>query len=231
MRYKGSLAFCTFCLLTALALAGDPALQLPKKVTGKPGAFIEIKAQTLNKVVKWYALDEGLNVFPVELLRDTKTLVVVAPQEGSYRIIAWTAEGDVPSDAATCLVVVGDSPDPPPPAPPDPAADNLTKALRQAYLNDKDPQKAQHLAALKRLYKDLAPPHIRDNSVQTLGDLFDALQQERKKVLADGDLLTLRTACGDYLNQELRGKPSDLLDRKKAQQVFATLSKSLQGVR
>ena len=106
-------------LLTACASFGQ-TLTLPERVTGTPDDFIRIQATTDCSAVQWVPLDAGLSVFPVELLRDSRTLVVIARKSGSYRVLAHAAKGDVATKPAICLVVVGDvSPTPPvPPVPP-----------------------------------------------------------------------------------------------------------------
>lgn len=101
-----------------------------ENVKGKVNQFIRVKAVTTGKVVQWVAVDPELNLFPVELLKDTKTAVVVASSPGKYRLIAYTAEGDVPSLPVTATIDVegttppvpppGPTPDPTPPQPPTP---------------------------------------------------------------------------------------------------------------
>lgn len=111
-------------LLLALPAWGQ-TITLPKEVRGEPGSFIKVPAATDCKEVRWYSPDKGLECFPVELLKDSKTAVVTATAKGRYRLVCWTAKGDAPSDPAVCVVVIGDAPDPGPgpgpgPNPPDP---------------------------------------------------------------------------------------------------------------
>lgn len=107
-------------LLLALPAWGQ-SVKLPAEVRGDPGSFVRVAADTDGSHVRWLALDSGLSVFPSDLLKDSKTTVVVAQKPGKYRVAAWTAKGDVPSDAAICTVVIGTPPDPGPgPTPPDP---------------------------------------------------------------------------------------------------------------
>lgn len=104
-----------------VAKATDSVLTVPAEVKGDVAAFIRIDATTSGKLVRWLAIDRGLNVFPSELLRDSKSTVVTATSAGNYRLLAWTSVNDVPSDVAICLVKVGTGPDPGPgPVPPDP---------------------------------------------------------------------------------------------------------------
>ena len=111
----------TLLLCWPLAAWGQK-LEVPAEVRGTPGAFIRIDAKTDGKVVKWRAVDPGLNVFPSDLLKST-TSTVVTGQAGRYRLWAVSALGDVPSDPAVCVVVIGDpdpGPGPVPPVPPGP---------------------------------------------------------------------------------------------------------------
>jgi hypothetical protein len=68
--------------------------------------------------VKWHSVDPGLNLFPPQLLRDSKIAVVTALAPGRYRLLAISAKGDQPSDFAQCVIIIGDAP--PVTVPPDP---------------------------------------------------------------------------------------------------------------
>lgn len=109
-------------LLLLLAVpAWSQTIRLPVEVKGDPGTFIRVVADTDGAHVRWYALDSGLALFPVDLLKDSKTAVVIAQAKGRYRLIAWTAKGDVPSLAVETVVVIGEVPPVPPgPVPPGP---------------------------------------------------------------------------------------------------------------
>lgn len=109
-------------VLMLACLAFGQSVKLPAEIKGEPGEFIAVKADTLDKQVKWRAVDRGLNLIPVELLKDSKTCIASALRPGRYRLIAWSAKADVPSDLAECIVIIGEvPPDPGPgPKPPDP---------------------------------------------------------------------------------------------------------------
>lgn len=106
-------------LAPVLALAG-PTLELPSEIKGEPGGFVRVAAKTDGKVVQWLPLDAGLAVFPGDLLRDSKTTVVLAQRAGRYRLLAYTAVGDEPSQPVICTVVIGNAPAPGPGPGPDP---------------------------------------------------------------------------------------------------------------
>lgn len=169
------------CLLV-LVLANPLLAQkvtLPQEVKGDVGAFIRVAADTADKEVRWYSPDKGLNVFPVELLKDSKTAVVTASTKGRFRLIAYTAKGDVPSLPAECVVIVGDAPLPGPnpgpgPVPPQPDGP-LTKAFQSAY--DKEPaaDKAVSLDRLRALYRQGADNVANAATMQALDDMMRSI--------------------------------------------------------
>lgn len=110
----------TVLLLAMTVFAEGVQLKLPAEVKGEPGAFVKVTAETNGKLVKWKALDRGLALFPVDLLKDTKTAVVTAVKPGKYRLQAVTALADEPSDIIETVVVVGNPTPPTPPTPPKP---------------------------------------------------------------------------------------------------------------
>ncbi len=121
------IALALFCqaVLAAAVLAAPPTLTLPAEVKGDVTAFIKIPAVTTGKNVQWVSLDQGLNVFPIDQLKDTKTAIVTSARAGRYRMLAYTALADELSEPAICVVVVGQpgpepGPGPTPPTPPTP---------------------------------------------------------------------------------------------------------------
>lgn len=132
VRWMLVIATVTFLLVyvaTVTQAQGVPeqVITVPVEVKGEPGEFLRIPADTKGKIVKWRVLDPGLNLFPVDLLKDTRVAVVTGVKAGKYRVWAWTAIGDSPSDAVQCVVVIGQlppgpgpgpGPSPPPPIPP-----------------------------------------------------------------------------------------------------------------
>ena len=109
-------------------------LTLPMQVTGEVGAFIRVRATTDCKTVKWLAMDPGLNVFPADLLKNSLSTVVIGGKPGVYRLLAYTAWGDEPSNPAITMVIVtapvdptpGPGPNPPTPNPPTPAPGQIS---------------------------------------------------------------------------------------------------------
>ena len=204
-------------------------ITLPPEIHGMPGAFISIPSATDGKQVQWVVLDKGLNLFPVELLRDSKTCVVTTTIEGRYRVLAYTAAADKPSSPAITLVIIG-SPPAPEPEPDNPEdASKLSREIKAIYraLNEEDKQgKALKLAAI---YKGLVAT-AKDPSIITTGDLLGAAKIAANKVLASTDLKEIR----DKLSKEFIGFPDDPAViittemRLKFAAVFKDVSKAIE---
>lgn len=119
-----------------------PDFELPDEIKGKRGQFIPIRPKTKGKWIVYYAIDEGLQVFPSEMLANKTQTVVSAAEDGRYRLLAYTAVGGVPSLPAVVTIVVGDSPTPPGPGPgpnPPPVVDPLQPLVNAAYASDSPP--------------------------------------------------------------------------------------------
>jgi hypothetical protein len=233
-------AAAVLLILWASAAHGQ-ALKLPAEVKGPPGDFITVPAQTDGKEVRWFALDAGLRLFPTNLLRDTKTAVVTG-SAGRYRLLAYTAKGDVPSDPAICLVIIGDvppgpgpGPGPPDPPKPDPA-DPLFGPLQSAYAADLEPDKAKYRDALSEILSQVSGLAA---TAPDKTDLLNRLRDATRRLLDDVDTagkVTKRRlpAVRDMLSSELLrelGKDPDVFDRAKTQAVFARLAKIVSSLR
>lgn len=145
--------------------AWGQGITLPESVAGDVAAFVAVPATTEGETVRWRAVDSGLNLFPVELLKDTRVAVVSAAKPGRYRLLAWTCVDGLPTEAAECVVVIGIPPLPPlPPDPPGPGPDPVTppapptteKATAATYVYEKDLHVIpnQVLSALNRLNRE-----------------------------------------------------------------------------
>lgn len=220
-----------WCLLlvvsaSCLASAGWGAdLTLPKTVTGEPGAFIQVPATTDGKIVKWYAIDPGLNLFPTDLLKDTKTAVVTSPNAGSYRLLAYT---DGPSDPAVCTVVVRTpSPLPPLPGP----SDDFTKAIQVAYAAETDPQKAKQVAWLASIYQGASTLLTPGMTAGTLFKSLSAAIHNPTLGIPAGSLPRVSRVIGDDLGSVLGTSATAPVDPAKAQAAFARYAAALGGLK
>ena len=210
-------------LLILLAIFHAPTIELPKQINGQPNAFITVPATTSGSTVKWLCPDAGLNMFPVELLKDTKTLVVTGP-EGRFRIYAYTSDQTGPSDAAMCTVLIGspapspDNPDVPPSPEPDSEISEFAKK------EDKDTIKW-----LNQFYLELAKESQKPD-YQTVGDIFRAAKVAINKQFRPDEMSALRAAIGKKLNAKLPQDPDKVLDkvtRDLMTSVFNQVAKEL----
>ena len=219
-------------LLFAAPLWAGPLLTLPKEVKGEPGAFLRVVAETPGKVVKWRPVDAGLNLFPVDLLKDTKVAVVVALKPGRYRLQAVTALADEPSDIVETTVIVGDAPDPgPDPGPgpqpkPEPDAE-LYKKLKPLYDGEASADKKKHSKALASVYRQGLS---QVDSFNTGPDAMQKLQTVSKALLPATALKPMRDAIAVELSRLVPRTDDPLTsDQKKAiKEAFDKLARTLE---
>lgn len=212
---KTALVLCTALALACAVRADNTTIQLPSTVKGEPGDFITVKATTNGKIVRWYTPDKGLSVIPSELLRDPKTAIVYSKKPGKYRLLAYTAAGDEPSDLAECVVTIGEPPPGPDPGPqpgPEPGpVDPLVKKLQDAYNADSDPQKASLPAKLASLYRhgsDIAG----SMSIATWDGLFSSMSKQASESGVAGKLSKVQAVIRDEVLSAFptdRTKPLD----------------------
>ena len=221
-----------------LLLACGQDLKLPSEVRGEVGSFVTILAETSGKVVKFYPLDPGLSVFPPALLASTKATVVVAGQPGRYRVLAYTASGDTPSDPVLCTVVIGGAPPVPvppmPPVPPapgpgpvPPAPDALAMSLRGIYGGLQEAGKAQTVAALAKVFRAVDP-----STVATLGQLESTLRAQSRGIPTTA-IQPIRETIAEHLRSTLGEVPEMVIDealRARARAELARVASILESL-
>lgn len=221
------------CSVTALAQAPAPVIPtvtLPATIQANPGRLTLIHATSTGKVIKWVCLDPAVDLLPY--LDNAAIFSTAAP--GSYRVLAYTALGDQPSEPAICTVVVGGPvPVPPGPVPPGPAPvpnDPLYSALLPAWQAEADPQRVAQKTQLAALYRQ-AVATAGQAQLQTVGDLFGVLVQARQQLMDATALVRLRTAIGGQVTTLLPTNPAAPLDagtRATAAQVFGRIAQVLE---
>lgn len=229
MRTVCSCAVLLFA--AAIAAAAPPEVKLPAEAKGQPGAFVVVRAETAGKAVRWYAPDPGLSLFPSDLLADRKVAIVVGSKPGRYRLVAWTAAGDEPSEPAICVIQIGDPP-PPGPTPPVPPDDPLAVDLARLYAADTTPDKAKHLGSLVELYRQ-AGTLTADTGLKTLGDLLAILRSASASLLPPEALLPLRKRIAEHCSADLgtdAGAELTTAMRQKAATCFGHTRTALEGI-
>ena len=214
-------------LIPILFLALGQQVTLPQEIYGQPGAFISIPSVTDCKSVQWVVLDAGLNLFPVELLRDTTTAVVSANSPGKFRVLAYAAKGDVASKPVITTVIIGDPPEPAP----DETTSKLIRELKSLYVSLSEDDKAGKVTKLSGLYASFATT-VKGEEVQTAGELLGLCKEATARLLSPSDLREIRVR----LQSEMSGFPTDpdaKLDDKIKKMIsgkFMEISKALERI-
>ena len=214
-------------LIPILFLALGQQVTLPQEIYGQPGAFISIPSVTDCKSVQWVVLDAGLNLFPVELLRDTTTAVVSANNSGKYRVLAYAAKGDAASKPVITTVIIGDPPEPMP----DETTSKLIRELKSLYVSLSEDDKQGKVTKLSGLYASFAST-VKGEEVQTAGELLGLCKEATARVLSPSDLREIRVR----LQSEMSGFPTDAdtkLDDKIKKMIsgkFMEISRSLERI-
>ena len=207
----------------ALTQAPAPSIVLPDEVKGLPGRIVRLTAETTGKHVRWYlvAADADLVPFP-----DGKVALFTAPKAGRYTVLAWTASGDMPSDAVKCVVVIGE---PVVPAPTDPFA----RDLKKQFAEDSSSDKIKHLALLAALYRE-AIVYAEKAEVATAGDLAARIRAAAGTLLPTDALVGLRKRIAEEIAKELPLEGDKALDsatRTKAARLFERIAVCLEELK
>ena len=214
-------------LIPILFLALGQQVTLPQEIYGQPGQFISIPSVTDCKSVQWVVLDAGLNLFPVELLRDTTTAVVSANSSGKFRVLAYAAKGDQASKPVITTVIIGDPPEPMP----DETTSKLIRELKSLYVSLSEDDKAGKVTKLSGLYSSFAST-VKGEEVQTAGELLGLCKEATARMLSPSDLREIRVR----LQSEMAGFPTDpdaKLDDKIKKMIsgkFMEISKALERI-
>ncbi len=214
-------------ILISFFLVVGQQVTIPLEIHGQPGQFISIPSVTDCKSVQWVVLDAGLNLFPVELLRDTTTAVVSANSPGKFRVLAYAAKGDVASKPVITTVIIGDPPEPLP----DETTSKLTRELKSLYVSLSEDDKAGKVTKLSGLYASFAST-VKGEEVQTAGELLGLCKEATARVLSPSDLREIRVR----LQSEMAGFPTlpdEKLDDKIKKVIsgkFMEISRSLERI-
>ena len=212
------------CLVLSVALVVEPvpAVRLPAEVQGRPGRLIAIEADAGGHLVRWHACP-GPDRPDTWTTPDGRTLLFVTPTPGRYELIAWTAAGDVPSEAARCTVRVEE------PAPPDP----FVTALAAAWAGESAADKVHQRDLLAGLYRAAATDTVKQPKLQTLADLLATMQQAAKGLLPAEALPRVRAAVADELRRVLPAAATTPLDdalRERCGKEFLHIADALEAL-
>jgi hypothetical protein len=201
------------------ALAADPVVKLPAEVAAQPGRIVALKAATDCKLVRWALASDDADLIPFP---DGKTALFSSPKPGRYLVLAWTAAGDTPSEAARCVVVVAAAP----------PADALVADLQKLFADDRTADKAAHRAQLAALYREAVA--FADNAdVRTAAELASRIRAAAGSLLPADALVPLRKRLAEEVGRALPLDGESALDpatRKKAAELFDRIATALEAI-
>ena len=237
--------------VTCLLVFGQPDISLPDTARTDVGVFLPITATTKGEVVQFVALDQGLSIFPANLLADKKTTVVVASKAGRYRVLAYTSIENKPSLPAIITVVVGNPPDDSKPdnnkpdnnKPDNNKPDNNVSSLDPEFVSSiksiygglQEADKATSAKKLSVIY-DIAATEADNVNHKVIGDFFAAYKSAMAKGMPANKLMAVKDSVSDFLDTQLGTDPSllnqnfDAKTRSKFKSLFSQLSKLLGGL-
>lgn len=197
-------------LSCSVALAAD-APKLPKEIVGNENTLITVTADCPG-VVKFKIIDStGLVIVPADKLINKKELLLFG-KSGRYRILAWTADKDGPSDLAETLLIIG--------TPDDSGTDEtpLLKSLRMAYANESLGDKAK-VKLLAQCYRDTAQS-LDNGNPMTHGAVQTTELSYRTKAVGDS-LPGVRAVAGKSVSALLSNNPDAVLTKSQRDTVIA----------
>lgn len=186
-----------------VAAGSGPKLVLPPQLQALPGKHFVVKADTTCKWLRW-TIPPGLErVDPKDTVCGDNGFVGYGPT-GTYTFKVEGTLNDQFSEA-TCTVVVGrpkpPGPEPTPPGPPSDPSDPLIIKLKPFYLKAPAANRAESLAQLAVLYRDLCVFAKEDGDLKTYKQLFETARAAAKFHIK-GNLLDLRGAIADETGKQ-----------------------------
>jgi len=219
-----------YILSLILLFNADPELKFVTPILSAPGQFISIRpSSTSGKVVKYVAIDPGLSVFPSNLLTDQSATVIVAQMPGRYRVLAYTAIGDIPSDPVMITLEISGNGPLPPVVPPKPGPDStpddpLTATISGIFGALTEPNKESSLKTLGTFYRQCAKLY-KDPAFLNVGQVFSASRKLSESMLPNSVLRPVREKFGAELNIDFPADANSVLTDELRLKVTAKLER------
>jgi hypothetical protein len=193
-------------LLTMLLFGQD--LSLKSQYNVPTGQFLVITPETKGTEVKYVPLQDGLTFLDSNLLKDKKTLVLTASKNGTYKLLAYTAIDNKPSEPVFTTIVVGDIPKP---------NNDLEEILKSVYVADKDANKDEYRLKMLNGFKEV----IKDiDGLTNVGSLNQVIKDKVTSQLQVGQGAPVRSVLKDELSNQFGINPDVTLDKNNAKKVL-----------
>lgn len=192
-------------ILTLLLFGQDFQFKPEYKVA--PDQFVVITPESGTGIIKYVPLDNGLNVLDNKLLKNPSTLVAIG-KAGKYKVLAYSASNNIPSDPIYFTIVVGDIPKP---------NNELEEILKSVYVADKDANKDEYrlkmLNGFKEVLKDI-------DGLTNVGSLNQVIKDKVTSQLQVGQGAPVRSVLKDELSNQFGINPDVTLDKNNAKKVL-----------
>lgn len=213
-------------LFLALILGQAPSINLPKDLTVKPGRLLKIEATSAGKSIRWANTSDDADLIVSE---SGRWAIFSSTVPGAYKVFAWTASADTPSEASICHILVSEpNPQPNPPTP----NDTLKNSIKAIYGADGSPGKKGYKDALQALWLEIGRKSA-DIDIRTTGELFAIAKASSVKILPPMALLPIREKIAEDINTNLPTDPQAELTveiRTKAAKLFNRYAEILGGL-
>ena len=196
--------------MIAMLLMGQD-LSLKPQYNIPVGQFLVITPDTKGSDVKYVPLTDGLQFLDSSLLKDKKTLVLSASKAGSYKLLAYTAIDNKPSDPVFTTIKVGDNPKP---------NNELEQIINAVYGADNDSNKSKSKDKLLQGFR-LVLTDI--DNLNTVGDLNQSIRDKVSSKLVQGECQSLRDVLRDELSNKFGINPEVILDKVEAKKVIGSI--------
>ncbi len=221
IRNRGYLAICLLLAAALPSFAQDATVTLPKDMSVKPGRLLKIAATTTGKTVKWCLPSDDADLIVAE---SGMWGIFSSTVPGKYKVFAWTAVADKPSDAAICTVTVegtpptpnpNPNPNPDPPIPtPDPPLSVLGKSIKDAFDQETEADKTVNKTKIASLYRAAAKQATEQTGLTNWGQLFSAMQASFKALGVNGKLMKVQGVLQSHMKTKFPVKADAALDAK-----------------
>ena len=228
-------------LLAVLLLGGTALADL--KITGE----LKVSENRLVRLAAAGDVDGAALIWDVDRedvadIEEVGGRLIFAGPAGTYKVklrAIRSKDGKTTAETARATVVIGSGPPVPPgpvpPVPPVPPGPEsvLVKDLRAAYAADTGPLKAQQVASLAAVYREVASKTT-SADLKTAGDLLSVLRTAVASLVPPDALVGLRKRIGTELSASLPTDPAAVLDsvtRQKAAEVFGRVASALEVIK
>jgi hypothetical protein len=195
-------------ILTFLLFGQD--LTFKPEYVAKPNEYVVVSPESGSGIVKYVPLSDGLNVLDSKLLKNPSSLVVIG-KSGKYKVLAYTAVNNTPSDPIFFHIVIGDQPKP---------NNELEQIINSVYGADSTANKVQYkdkmLTGFRAVLEDIG-------NMSTVGELNVAIREKVSAKLAAGEGGALRSVLKDELSNQFGIDGEKVLDRELAKRVVSNI--------